>query len=169
MTPDERGTIAETAIIHAATKLRIPVLKPVNDGTRYDLVFELGGRFVRVQCKSAGLQGDVVVVRMRSCRRTRDGYVRRRYSPEEIDAFAAYSHDLDRCFYLPMKIVAGRAQVHLRLGPSRNNQKLLVNWAEEFDFAATLCDAPGAIAQLGERMPGRHEVAGSSPAGSTLV
>ena len=41
-----------------------------------------------------------------------------------------------------------------------------MNWAKDFEFAATL-GRFGAIAQLGERVSGRDEVAGSSPAGST--
>ena len=39
MTTDQKGTIAETSIVAAAVKLGIGVLKPVNDGLRYDLVF----------------------------------------------------------------------------------------------------------------------------------
>jgi hypothetical protein len=46
-------------------------------------------------------------------------------------------------------------------------QRQLVTWADDFDFAARL-SRYGAIAQLGERVHGMHEVAGSSPAGSTL-
>jgi PD-(D/E)XK endonuclease len=169
MTPDERGTIAETAIIHAATKLRIPVLKPVNDGMRYDLAFEVSGRFVRVQCKWAARHDDVVVVRCYSCRRGPSGQIKKAYTPAEVDALAAYCLDLDRCFFLPMSVIGGRVQVQLRLAPSRNNQKVLVNWADDFDFAATLRRAQlGAVAQLGERQSGTLEAAGSSPAGSTL-
>ena len=40
-----------------------------------------------------------------------------------------------------------------------------VNWAEEYEFAATL-GVPGAVAQLGERERGTLEVTGSSPVGS---
>ena len=41
MTPDQKGSVAETAIIHAAVKLGIGVFKPVTDGYRYDLIFEV--------------------------------------------------------------------------------------------------------------------------------
>jgi prevent-host-death family protein len=47
-----------------------------------------------------------------------------------------------------------------------NNQRACINWADDFSFDATL-GSSGAIAQLGERVHGMHEVAGSSPAGST--
>ena len=34
VTTNQKGTIAETAIIHEAVKLEIGVLKPINDGLR---------------------------------------------------------------------------------------------------------------------------------------
>ena len=90
----------------------------------------------------------------------------RRYSSAEIDALAAYSAELDRCYLLPMSL-ATRRMVHLRLAPSRNNQLIGVNWARDYEFGATLSRLRGPIAQLGERLAGSQKVAGSSPAGST--
>ncbi len=64
LTTDQKGAIAESAIVHAAIKLGIGVLKPLTDGHRYDLAFDLeSGRLVRVQCKWAPLHGNVIVVR----------------------------------------------------------------------------------------------------------
>jgi hypothetical protein len=54
---------------------------------------------------------------------------------------------------------AGQGFVHLRLRPARNGQHAGLRWADEYPL--------GAIAQLGERVTGSHEVAGSSPASST--
>jgi hypothetical protein len=166
LTSDQKGAVAETAIIHAATKLGISVYTPVAEGGRYDMIFELGSRLVRVQCNWAPRHGDVIVVRCYSTRRNCDGLLRRLYSADEIDAFAAYCADLDRCYFLPLETFGQRSAIQLRLAPARNNQKAGLNWAKDFEFAATL-GPRGAIAQLGERVSGRDEVAGSSPAGST--
>ena len=166
LTSDQKGAVAETAIIHAATRLGISVYTPVAEGGRYDMIFELGSRLVRVQCKWAPRHDDVVVLRCYRARRNRQGLIRRIYLEGEIDAFAAYCADVDRCYFLPYELFAGRTQVHLRLGPCRNNQRNGVNWARDYEFAATLGDR-GAIAQLGERRRGTPKVAGSSPAGST--
>lgn len=70
---DRKGSIAESAIVHAAIKLGLSVSKPLTDGDRYDLIFDLDPALVRVQCKWAVLLGDVVTIRCYSCRRTRDG------------------------------------------------------------------------------------------------
>ena len=61
---------------------------------------------------------------------------------------------------------ANRRVVHLRLGPTRNNQAQRIHWAEDYDFAARLRSL-GAVAQLGERQSGTLEVTGSIPVGST--
>ena len=102
MTTDQKGAIAETAIQLEALKLGIDVYRPVAEGGRYDMILVAGDRLMRVQCKWAGRHGEVIVVRCYSNRRARTGLVRRLYSPEQIDAFAAYCLELDRCFFLPI-------------------------------------------------------------------
>ena len=165
-TSNQLGAVAETAIVFHAARLGVGVLRPVTDGFRYDLVFDVDGRLMRIQCKWAQRQGDVVVVRCRTSRRGPEGFIRRCYSAEEVDGVAAYCADLDRCYLVPPQLFAGRTMVLLRLAAAKNNQRARIHWAENYEFAATL-GALGAIAQLGERLHGMQEVAGSSPAGST--
>jgi hypothetical protein len=167
LSTDRKGTIAELAIARAAYELGIDVYAPMGEGGRYDLIFDLVDRLVRVQCKTAPRRGDVVVVRCYSARRCREGFLKRPYAPGEIDAFAAFCPELNRCYFLPYARFANRTQVDLRLVQSRNNQRVGINWADDFEFGATLRSHLGAIAQLGERDAGSVEVAGSSPAGST--
>ena len=156
MTTDQKGAIAEACIAAAAAKLHIDVYRPIADGGRCDLILGVGSKLLRVQCKWASLLEDVVVVRCSTFRRTRDGYRTTTYSADEVDAIAAYCDALDRCFLIPIERVAGHRALWLRIAPSRNNQRRRINWADDFDFAATLLRHPGAVAQLGERLPGRQ-------------
>jgi PD-(D/E)XK endonuclease len=78
----------------------VDVYRPLSDGTRYDLIFDLASKLWRIQCKWALRYDDVVVVCCFSCRRSKNGLIRRIYSAEEVDAFAAYCAELDRCFFL---------------------------------------------------------------------
>ena len=155
-----KGNVAELEIAAAAARLGIPVLKPLSEHARCDLAFEIG--LWRVQCKWGRVArgGDVVIVTTSGCRHAPRGYVRTHYAEGEVDLFAVYCGELDRCFLLPDAIVAGRYEVHLRLTRTRNFQRACITLADDFDFE-------GAIAQLGERVNGIHEVAGSSPASST--
>ncbi len=166
LTTDQKGSIAEAEVACAAIKLGIGVYRPVTDGERYDLIFDLRPQLVRVQCKWAPLHGEVIVLRCFSSRRNCDGIVRRRYGVGELDAYAAYCPDLDRCYFIPFEPFADRVQVLLRVSPTRNNQQLGINWARDFEFKAKL-GAVGAVAQLGERRHGMPEATGSIPVGST--
>jgi PD-(D/E)XK nuclease superfamily protein len=155
-----KGSIAEAVIAAEAVKAGIFVLRPFTEGGRYDLAFEIEGRFVRVQCKSGTRRGDVIVVGTRTCRHTPRGYVRTTYDATEVDAIAVYCPDTDGCYFIPIGDVRGRSMIHLRLAPARNNQEFAITYAADYEFH-------GAIAQLGERVTGSHEVGGSSPPGST--
>jgi hypothetical protein len=123
LTPDQKGSIAEMEIATAAVKLGVGVFKPLSDGHRYDLIFDLGERLARIQCKWANKHGDVVVVRCRSCRRTADGYLRRQYSADEVDVIAASCPDADQCYWLPIERFSDQAAVYLRLGPPRTTSE----------------------------------------------
>jgi prevent-host-death family protein len=154
-----KGSVAELKIAAAAAELGIPVLQPMTEHGRYDLVFEIGGRLLRVQCKWGRVEGDVVIVRLCNFRITTHGRKRTKYLAGEIDAVAAYCGDLDRVYLVPAELAVGRSQLNLRLRPTQNGQRAALNWATEFEL-------PGAVAQLGERVPGRHEATGSSPVSS---
>jgi hypothetical protein len=164
LTTDQKGAIAEAAITYAALELGIGVARPLGDEP-YDLIFDVGGELLRVQCKWAVHADDVVIARCYRARRNAEGLVRTFYNPDEIDAFALYCAPLRRCYFFPFAECPPRGTIQLRLTPAKNNQRRRVHWAADFEFAARLRPR-GAIAQLGERVHGMHEVAGSSPAGS---
>jgi hypothetical protein len=165
LTTNQKGLVAETAIVHLCAMLGIGVSRPLDD-ERYDLILDLRPQLLRVQCKWAVKLGDVVVVRCRRCRRGRNGLIQRTYVEGEIDAIGAYCAELDACYLLPAKLAVGHVAIQLRVAPTRNNQQRGVNWARDYEFGATLTTVPGPIAQLGERRDGIAKAAGSSPAGS---
>ncbi len=160
MNPSAKGSIAEAAIAAEAVKLGVVVLRPLVEGRRYDLMFDIDGMLLRVQCKMGNRKGAVIAAHIGTCRLTPRGYVRTTYAASEIDAIGIYCADLDNCYLVPVNDVAGQSLLHLRLTPAANNQELAIKYAATYEF-------PGAIAQLGERVAGSHEVGGSSPPGST--
>ncbi len=146
---NHKGNIAEAAIVAEAVKLGILVLRPQIEHGQYDLVFELGARFLRVQVKWARLVEDVVVVDFQRYRWSSRGPIRKRsYTEDEIDVVAAYCGDLDQAFLLPKSLVVNRSGARLRLRPTKNGQRAGLNWASDYSFS-------GAVAQL-ERAPAWH-------------
>jgi prevent-host-death family protein len=157
--PNRKGAIAEAVIAAEAMKTGIRVLKPAAEHEPYDLAFDLRGRLLRVQCKWANLRGATVCVHTTRCRTTKRGVVRSKYLDDEIDAIAAYCHELSRCYLLPAELATERSAVHLRLAPPQNGQRAAINWAEQYEL--------GAVAQRNERPAGSREVVGSNPTSST--
>ncbi len=167
LSTDRKGAIAEAEIAAAAIKLGVDVYRPLQEGGRYDLIFDLGGRLLRVQCKWAVRAGDVVVVRCYSSRRAVEGMRVRRYTAAEVDAIVAYCSGIDRCFVLPPQLFAGRPATAPAVGPESQQPTGTRQLGRRLRVrASTLHFARGAVAQLGERLAGSQKVRGSSPLGS---
>jgi prevent-host-death family protein len=147
--PNHKGNVAEMAIAAAATKLGIDVSKPLVEHARYDLIFDVRGHLLRVQCKWAPIRKEVIQVNLISSRCSSAGeQIRTAYSPEEIDAIGVYCEELDRCYLVPIGPVAGMRSLSLRLTKPRNGQRASLNWASEYELE-------GAVAQL-EVAPAWH-------------
>ena len=100
-----------------------------------------------------------MVVRLRTSRHSPSrGYVVTTYDATEIDGIAASCREFDSCYFLPIAEFERRTFAHLRLAPARNGQLVGVKMADDYPL--------GAVAQLGERVTGSHEVRGSSPLSS---
>jgi prevent-host-death family protein len=141
--PNHKGNVAELAIAAEAARLAVDVSKPLVEHTRYDLIFGITGRLLRVQCKWAPLRKDVIVVKLMSSRYTSQGeQVRMPYTADEVDAIAVYCEALDTSYLLPIERVDGMRALNLRVSKARNGQRASINWAADYEFA-------GAVAQLG--------------------
>jgi prevent-host-death family protein len=143
---NHKGAVAEAMIAAHAIKLGIDVLSPIAEHTRYDLAFDVGEQILRVQCKWGALDEDAGVIRVRvgGSRHTPKGYVFSSYSADEIDAVAVYCEPLETVFLVPIELVAGKRQLHLRVAPTRNSQVGAVNMASAYEL--------GAVAQLGRAL-----------------
>jgi len=103
LSTNQKGAIAEASIAREAIKLGIGVYKPLTD-LRADFIFEVGTKLLRIQCNWAVQKGDVLSVYCYSARRSRTGIVKRIYTADEIDAFAAYCPELDSCYFTAASI-----------------------------------------------------------------
>jgi prevent-host-death family protein len=156
--PNHKGNVAELAIAKEAARLGLSVLMPLTEHECYDLALGVGGQLLRVQCKWARMDGNVVFINLTRSRRGPSGHIRSAYSSDEIDAVAAYCEELDECFLVPIELVDGHGSIQLRLKPARNSQRAALHFAEKYRL--------GAVAQLEERCRGTAEVGGSSPPSS---
>jgi hypothetical protein len=156
---NRKGNVAELAFAFQAANLGLVVYHPLTEHGRADLVIGIGGRLLRVQCKWGARKGDTILVNLATNRRSRDGYVRTRYTADEVDAIGVYCEELNSCYLIPIETAGGMTGISLRLAPARNGQRAALNWAEQYRL--------GAVAQLAERRRGTAEARGSNPLSST--
>ncbi len=149
LSSNDKGDIAEAEIALAAIRAGCVVARPLTDHPPYDLVIEVPGRLLRVQCKWAALNEGTVEVRLRrSSYSPTQGYIRESYSADEIDAVAAYCDSLRETYLIPIDLIAGQGWISLRVDPPRNGQRAAIHFAAEYELV-------GAVAQLG-RAPAWH-------------
>jgi hypothetical protein len=134
MNSNQKGAIAEAALALAAAKLGLGILRPQAD-ERYDLVFDLRPRLLRVQSKSGQLVNGVIQVRTSgSWYSPGRGYIRSTYCAAEVDALGVYCPELDRCYLVPIGLVGGQRTLHLRVDSAQNNQKAALHWAANYEL-----------------------------------
>lgn len=55
--PNQKGNVAELAIAKEAAELGLSVFAPLTEHERYDLIFGVKHKLLRIQCKWASCQG----------------------------------------------------------------------------------------------------------------
>ncbi len=130
--PVDVGLRSEAAILAVLVKRGYPALLPFGVNQRYDLVLDLGDRFVRAQCKTGRLRRGVIEFNTRSVRANTRGVFTRGYDGE-AEVFLVYCRDNDKVYVVP--VPAGeRHAISLRVEPTLNGQARRVNWAADYEL-----------------------------------
>ena len=104
-----RGEVAEAAFLHKAASLGFSVAKPWGESDRYDFIVETGGRFLRVQVKSAYSAGEYGGYTFHAHGNTPTDV----YTSHDIDFLVAYIVPEDVWYVLPIEIFAGISSAKL--------------------------------------------------------
>src|SRR5258708_5350256 len=122
------GEVCRMQIAAALALQGKPVLVPLGDYQRYDLVFEDGDRFFRVQCKMGKLTKGAIHFHPCSIdsRSKNGGCVRKGYVGQ-ADLFGVYCPEVKKCYLVPVEH-APATECCLRVDPPRNGQKNGIRW-----------------------------------------
>lgn len=131
MNPNHIGDVTEATIVATLLKRGERVLRPVSPSSRYDLVIEREGRFLRVQCKTGRLRNGAIT--FRTCNGNGSIKSKARRYDGEVDIFAVYCPDNDKCYLIAAEHSTGM-QMSLRADTARNNQQNGVRYARDFEF-----------------------------------
>ena len=138
------GNTAEAAVLHALVERGFQVLVPFGDGQPYDLVVHVSGtRFLRVQCKSARDRNGCVVFNSWA---TDHGQGARSYRGL-ADLFGVFLPTNRAVYIVPVDEVPVSV-VYLRHSPSKNNQRIGIRLAAEYEIDAWAERARGLSLQI---------------------
>jgi hypothetical protein len=155
-----RGDISEQAAILHALRRGWGVLRPIGDRLPYDLVFDVGGTFVKVQVKCAWFdegRGNYVVDNRRT-KTNRRIMVREVYSPSDFDFALAYLPNLDLFYVFPVALfISYASEIHLVEADKRQRKPR----SAEFRDAWTLISQWAAREETFARSPVKVGEAGS--------
>jgi len=148
--PKAWGERSERRVVAALLEHGYDVLvAPYGENRRYDLVLDLGDRFVRVQAKTACLTPDRRAIVAATASLAGLGPERRRVGYRgQVDLFAIFSPDTGRVYLVPVDECPG-TQIRLRLTPPRNGQRKRVRYAADYELrpaqSGSLATAPTRV------------------------
>jgi hypothetical protein len=148
--PVDVGHRSEIAILYHLTERGYTVLVPSGFNQRYDLVLDVGGRFIRAQCKTGRLRAGTIIFNTCSVRSNTRAAHSRAYDGE-ADVFLVYCAELRKVYVVPVEDAARRS-ARLRVDVAANNQIQNIRWAKDFelDNAARFLGAPRLTVALPE-------------------
>jgi hypothetical protein len=120
------GSTTEGTILSALLKKGKRILLPFSGSSRYDILLDENGVFVRIQCKTGRIKGSVVIFNNYSV--TQAGS--KVYTKSEIDFLAIYCPDNDKIYWMPVEICR-KGKTRLKLAGQIKKTDLA---AKDFEF-----------------------------------
>ena len=128
--PKYIGEQTELKVLLAARELGINISIPWGDGLRYDQIWDVNGKLLRIQIKTAREidEGTAITIPGKSTNRIHGKSVNQKYTENEIDAIVTFYKD--KLYYVPIADMSNNK--NLRFSIPRNKQMTNINWAIDF-------------------------------------
>jgi hypothetical protein len=127
----DTGDASEARIVSELIKAGWKVAVVWNQNCRYDLIGDCNSKLFRIQCKTAWIERDsVLLYNARSTNKRTNS----RYTPDEVDLFAVYSPDTDKVYIVPCNKAS--SGLTLRLKATKNAQRNKIHWAKDYELKA---------------------------------
>ncbi len=128
------GTRTEAIIAAELVRRGYRVLLPFGFNHRYDLVLDIEGRFLRVQCKTGRLRGGCILFSAQSIRSNSAKTICRDYKGE-IELFLVHCPENGALYAIPIEHATASGGT-LRLQPTGNGQARGVRCAKDYELPA---------------------------------
>jgi hypothetical protein len=133
--PVDVGERSEAIIFAELVKRGHQVLIPYGTNHRYDIVIDVGGRFLRAQCKTGRLRKGTIIFATASTRANTLRAYTKPYDADQIDLFLIYCPETDRVYALDVGEAAA-SHGALRVDPAANGQAKRIRWAADHELPA---------------------------------
>ena len=100
MNTNQKGKITEIEVLSYITKLGYSVSIPFGDKDRYDQIWDIDGKLLKIQIKTSHWKNDKHNAFTFKCKTTSNGK-EYRYTEKDIDFFATIWED--KCYLIPVK------------------------------------------------------------------
>ena len=130
MDSKQKGNITELEVLTYITKLGYQVSIPFGDRERYDQIWDINGKLIRVQVKTSRWTEDSSGIKF-SCRsntKVQGKIMHARYTKDEIDYFATFWDN--RCYLVPIEETS--TEKRLRFEPPKNGQVKGISFAKDY-------------------------------------
>ncbi len=141
------GDVSEVTVILKVLKRGWNPLEPVGDRLPYDLVIEHGGKFVRIQVKTAWYKEHVdnYVVDSRLTKTNRKVMKRSKYPKGAFDFVIAYIQEKDVCYVIPLKeFNTWAGEVHFVEAEKRQRKPRSAQYREAWNLIEDMLNAGGS-------------------------
>ena len=126
-----KGNITELEVLTYVTKLGYQVSIPFGDRERYDQIWDIHGKLIKIQVKTASLvseSGTAIKFSCRSSQRSKGKTKNTRYLKSEIDYFATFWNN--QCYLIPIEETS--TEKILRFDPPKNGQLKSITFADQY-------------------------------------
>lgn len=130
------GNITELEVLTYITKLGYQVSIPFGDRERYDQIWDINGKLLKIQVKTSRIGDDFSYITF-SCRsntRVNGKTLHSRYTKDEIDYFATMWDE--QCYLVPIEETS--AEKRLRFEPPKNGQIKGISFANDYKVEEVL-------------------------------
>lgn len=137
----QKGNLTELQCITSFYELGYAVSIPYGDCERYDFIADIDGKLIKIQVKTSRVIDEEGTIKF-SCRSTRSnasGCYNRQYTADEVDCFATYHNGI--CYLVPIEECSSEKK--LRFLPPKNNQKVGINYAKDYELKSQLSKIKG--------------------------
>ena len=135
LSPKQKGNLTELECLTAFYQLGYKCSIPYGENSRYDLIADIDGKLIRIQCKtSREVDEGVIEFPCRSSRSNTKSNLQRRYTADEIDYFCTFWNG--QCYLVPISECSVTKK--LRFIPPKNGQKVGICYAKDYELQGQL-------------------------------